>query len=363
MKYFLSALIAIGLSIAAAPSFAADARNVTVVNETGYAIKFLGFNAPDDGMDEWDNELDKVLQNQASTYVEFDDDDEGCVWNIRVDWQNYDETVLWKNVNLCKFTALRLRYDSGTKTWVQLSAKPTAVSDVQAVVVGNKIYVPGGRLASGAISDRLEAYDPQRESWTTLKPLPQPRTGYALAAVEGKLYLFGGWDGSTYRAEVWQYDPDQDSWTERKPMPTARAFSGAATTPEGQVYIVGGESTKGALTVNEHYIPAEETGGSPWSVQAPLPAPRSHMAVATASELVFVLSGADASGDSLLYNSTIDAWQPLKTPLGPNLRDLRAQAVGNNLYILGGRDDHSDNARAYEYQALYSVLLPLESSR
>jgi len=24
--------------------------------------------------------------------------------------------VLWKNVNLCRITALRLRYDSGTKT-------------------------------------------------------------------------------------------------------------------------------------------------------------------------------------------------------------------------------------------------------
>ncbi|QDP26091.1 hypothetical protein [Bradyrhizobium cosmicum] len=116
MKSFLSALFAVGLAAAATPSFAADSRNVTVVNETGYAIKFLGFNAPDDGLDEWDNELDKVLQNQASTYVEFDEDDEGCVWNIRVDWQNYDESVLWKNVNLCKFTALRLRYDSGTKT-------------------------------------------------------------------------------------------------------------------------------------------------------------------------------------------------------------------------------------------------------
>lgn len=115
MKYFLSGLLAIGLSIAAMPALAADARNVTVVNETGYAIKFLGFNAPDDGLDEWDNELDKVLQNQASTYVEFAEDDEGCVWNIRVDWQNYDEAVLWKNVNLCKMTALRLRYDPGTR--------------------------------------------------------------------------------------------------------------------------------------------------------------------------------------------------------------------------------------------------------
>jgi hypothetical protein len=91
-------------------------RNVSVVNETGYAIKFLGFNGPDDGLDEWDNELDKTLQNQTSVYVEFDDDDDGCVWNIKVDWANYDESVLWKNVDLCKFNVLRLRYDSGTKT-------------------------------------------------------------------------------------------------------------------------------------------------------------------------------------------------------------------------------------------------------
>ena len=105
-----------GFSLAAASSFAADSRNVSVINETGYAIKFLGFNAPDDGLDEWDNELSKTLKNQDATYVEFDDDDEGCVWNIKVEWANYDESVLWKNVNLCKFTALRLRYDSGTKT-------------------------------------------------------------------------------------------------------------------------------------------------------------------------------------------------------------------------------------------------------
>jgi hypothetical protein len=116
IKLLFSSLIFLGLSLAAFPSLAADARNISVVNETGYAIKFLGFNAPDDGLEEWDNELEGTLKNQASTYVEFDDDDEGCVWNIKVVWANYDEAVLWKNVNLCKFTALRLRYDSGTRT-------------------------------------------------------------------------------------------------------------------------------------------------------------------------------------------------------------------------------------------------------
>ena len=116
MKTILSALIVFGLSLIAAPSSAADSRNVSVINETGYAIKFLGFNAPDDGVDEWENELEATLKNQDTAYVEFDEDDQGCVWNIKVDWANYDESVLWKNVNLCKFNVLRLRYDSGTKT-------------------------------------------------------------------------------------------------------------------------------------------------------------------------------------------------------------------------------------------------------
>jgi hypothetical protein len=47
---------------------AEDARNVNIVNETGYGIKFLGFNNPGD--DDWsDNELGSVLRNRGSVYV------------------------------------------------------------------------------------------------------------------------------------------------------------------------------------------------------------------------------------------------------------------------------------------------------
>src|SRR5205085_9687224 len=106
MKYVFAALLALGLCLGGEASFAADSGNVSVVNETGYAIKFLGFNAADDGVEEWENELDGVLKNQDSTYVEFDEADEGCVWNIKVDWANYNESVLWKNVNLCRFNVL-----------------------------------------------------------------------------------------------------------------------------------------------------------------------------------------------------------------------------------------------------------------
>ncbi len=139
-----------------------------------------------------------------------------------------------------------LRYDINANTWVPRRAKPQPVSDVQAAVIGNKIYVPGGRLASGQPTNACEAYDPNRDTWATCKSLPAPRSGYALTAVEGKLYMFGGWDGTNYSDEVWQYNPDTDEWAALSKMPTARAFADAIVM-DRQVYVIGGENQQGAL--------------------------------------------------------------------------------------------------------------------
>jgi DNA-binding CsgD family transcriptional regulator len=248
------------------------------------------------------------------------------------------------------------RFDLATNTWASLSAKPTPVSDVQGVVIGNRIYVPGGRLGSGAATDVFEAYDPQHDRWTKLKPLPQPRSGYALAVMEGKLYLFGGWDGAAYHAEVWQYDPDKDEWADRAPMPTARAFAAAAVV-ENAIYVLGGENASGALAVNERYIPSDDAGsGSPWATKLPLPTPAGHMSAAWINDQLFVL-GAGA-GQVLVYNSSADQWRTDKIPLA-DLRDLRVQAIGSKIYIVGGRDPSALSTQVYEYQAIYSVLLPV----
>lgn len=252
-----------------------------------------------------------------------------------------------------------LRYEPATNTWVSLSPKPTPVYQIQAVVVGNRIYVPGGQEPSGVVSRQFEAYDPQRDRWIALSPLPEPRSGYALATVEGKLYLFGGWDGTRYRNEVWQYNPDQDLWSEQTPMLTARAFSGAVAL-EGQIYVIGGENEDGKLSVNERYIAAQDGSTTqPWTTQTPMPQPRSHMGVAAAGGLIFVFNGADSNMQSLLYNSNLDSWQSLETPLKPTLLDLRAQAVGNKIYLIGGRYDEMFASQAFEYQALYTIVLPI----
>jgi len=97
-------------------SYAEDERNVTVVNGTGYGIKFLGFNNPGD--DEWsDNELGGVLANGGNIYVKFNTADKGCKWNFRIDWADPGYPgVLWKDVDLCHINTLTLRYDRGSDT-------------------------------------------------------------------------------------------------------------------------------------------------------------------------------------------------------------------------------------------------------
>jgi hypothetical protein len=92
-------------------AFAADQRNVTVVNGTGYGIKFLGFNNPGDN--DWsDNELGGVLANGASIYVKFDTSDKGCKWNFKIEWADPGYPgVLWQNIDLCSIDEITLRYD------------------------------------------------------------------------------------------------------------------------------------------------------------------------------------------------------------------------------------------------------------
>jgi hypothetical protein len=109
---FLGIVTAAALLSAAA--FAQDNRNVSVVNGTGYGIKFLGFNNPGD--DDWsDNELGNVFANGQSIYVKFNNADKGCVWNFRISWADpgYPD-VLWRDVNLCELDKLTLKWDRNT---------------------------------------------------------------------------------------------------------------------------------------------------------------------------------------------------------------------------------------------------------
>ena len=121
VKSLLVALVIAFATLNGSPSQAAD-HDVTVVNGTGYRIKFLGFNPPGD--DDWsENELEDTLRDGESVEISFDTDEEGCKWDIRVEWFDPGYPgVLWKSIDVCGISQLTLHYDRSTDK-TSISAK------------------------------------------------------------------------------------------------------------------------------------------------------------------------------------------------------------------------------------------------
>ncbi len=109
---FLAVLATATLATA---SYAADDRNITFVNATGYGINFIGVNPPDD--DDWsDSEISSILKDKDSVYIKFNESDKGCKWSIRVTWEGYSTSGTLRNVNLCEIDVVTLHYDRAADT-------------------------------------------------------------------------------------------------------------------------------------------------------------------------------------------------------------------------------------------------------
>jgi N-acetylneuraminic acid mutarotase len=236
------------------------------------------------------------------------------------------------------------------------------VTDAAAAVIGGLIYVPGGLTASGVPTNTLEVYDPQQDAWLAHTPLPISISRYALVAFEGRLYVFGGWDGRKYLSSVYMYDPGKDVWTARSPLPAPRAFA-AAVVSESKIYIIGGYDGKQALPANDVYQPNQDDGiNNPWEKSIPLPEGRYGMAVSSIADIIYISGGRGNSSEIipfLAFSPQLNAWQLLDAPPGKIGSNVASAALGANLYVIGGRQGNLQSDKIFSYQALYSVAFPV----
>ena len=149
-------------------------------------------------------------------------------------------------------------YDSDTDTWTARADMPTARVAPCAAGVDGRVYVISGHgKGQKELIPVTEAYNPSSNSWSRKADTPFRHYSWdGCAALNGKIYVVGGWDGQGRNNTVWEYDPKQDSW---RRMPDLRlSRSGAAVaTGDGAILTAGGwESISGRLITDiEAYVP------------------------------------------------------------------------------------------------------------
>src|SRR5580700_9345911 len=199
--------------------------------------------------------------------------------------------------------------------WKKAAPFPYPDEELYGVALNGKMYVIGGWDEGKAAGLNYE-YDPATDKWTEKKGMPQLAHHAALAAANGKIYVIGGFvpakdtqipTGGAWApiADTWEYDPAADSWKSLAPLPTKRG-AGVAVEVAGKIYVIGGATT-----------------------------------VAGSKDPYFTFFGPSlvlTTND--VYDPATNKWLS-REPMSVARNHAYAAAVNGKIYVIGGRTGHA----------------------
>ena len=254
--------------------------------------------------------------------------------------------------------------------WTMGAAMPLARSEHAIAELNGKIWVLGGYPPGRLPSNLVQIYDPATSRWSLGPQLPRPIHHTHVAAVGGKLYLIGGeTDGAStgrppvFVADSWVHDPAVGGWAKRAPMPTARSGGGKAVI-HGKIYVAGGRPPGGSAF--EVYDPATDK----WAKLSDLPTQRNHLAMVALNGKIIVAGGRFGPGATAertdiveIYDPKTRRWSrgaPLPAPRG----GITGAAHAGCMFVFGGEGEPTHvlgltpNTYAYDPRADRWTRLP-----
>jgi N-acetylneuraminic acid mutarotase len=251
----------------------------------------------------------------------------------------------------------------GQGRWLTKASIPTPRSEVAVAEVNGKIYVLGGFSSRGQAIH--EEYDPATDRWRSRANMPKGLNHAGAVGLNGKLYMIGGYTESGGAvADVYEYDPATDRWRTLAPMPTPRGALGVAVV-DGKIYAVGGRNTAD-VGANEVYDPATNT----WGRLAAMPTPRDHLGVAALGGKVYAIGGrfesfARNTGVNEVFDPATGRWErraDLPTPRS----GIAAATLSGHVLVFGGEETQGtfDENEAYNPATnSWVALAPMPTAR
>ncbi len=142
---------------------------------------------------------------------------------------------------------------------------------------------------------------------------------------------------------VHEYDVATDRWSERAPLPTPRSDLAVAVAGN-RIYAIGGRESDGRASV---CVEEYDAVRNRWVKKAGMPSARCHLAVAAAGAAIVAIGGRENPLALERYDPALDSWtrlDPLKTPK-PN---PFAVSVGGKVFVLGGTEGGKEDYAQFE---------------
>ena len=230
--------------------------------------------------------------------------------------------------------------------WEKKADMPTARYNLSAEGINGLIYAMGGMdVFDGRVRwlATVEVYNPATDTWKKGTDMPAPRSHFATAVVDGKIYAFGGLTQVERRGRkiektvsaIEAYDPAADAWQKIGDSPQARQRMATAEL-NGKVYLSGGSNNVGGggTTVEVYDVATTQ-----WKKLANLNEKRSGSTASAVNSKIYAIGG---FRKELTWLKTVEEYDPAKnewTQMAsmPTARQgLSVTAVRGQLYAIGG---------------------------
>ncbi|HEU4473947.1 MAG TPA: kelch repeat-containing protein [Gemmatimonadales bacterium] len=273
--------------------------------------------------------------------------------------------------------------------WEHAAPVPEGRTEVSVATDGSRIYLIGG-FGPGAgrrpsAPREMFVYDPSTDRWSAGGEIPEGVNHAGFAAVGGRLYIVGGFRGTTFSptGAVRVYDPATRGWQDGTPMLTPRGALAVAVL-DGRIHAIGGNAASGAgLQPHEHGAPERDNSvgtheaydpvAGTWIRLAPLPTPRNHLGAAVIGGRIHVVGGR-VPGDMELptheiYDAKTDSWTA-GPPMPTGRSGIAVVGHRGQLYVFGGETVRRFSSRTFDDaerfdpgSARWETLSPMPTAR
>ncbi len=236
---------------------------------------------------------------------------------------------------------LPLTYCFGQGAWSQLNDMPELKNHHASIALDGKIYIFGGGVTTEECTDEVYEYDPVTDTYTSKAPMPTGMCGMAVAELNGKIYLFGGYtEFSSFISDaVFEYDVVNDAWTEMMAMPTARGYA-TASVMDGKIYVIGGSGT--FFVAAKKDVEVFHPTLNEWSTATELPTELGGLTSHAVNGKIFVFGGGTspvlpATDHVFSYDPEVNDWTAMASM--PTARVLHGSSeIDGKIFVLGGLD-------------------------
>jgi N-acetylneuraminic acid mutarotase len=217
------------------------------------------------------------------------------------------------------------RFDPERNEWTSLTPLPVSFSAAAGASLNGRFWVIGGDNSPEADGRQVYSYDLAADRWRSEARLPATRMNLAAVSFGGKLYAIGGLDPVHPTKTVFVYDPRTRRWTEGTPMPVA-LHAHSASVYRGEIWVFGGRDRTVARQRGVWIYNADRDR---WRRGPALPAAMDTLSTAVNGDRI------DALVDDYYFIFDGKEWKK-----GPTLETprhaLAAYTIEDTLYAVGG---------------------------